>query len=164
MGNPVVVGVARALAQAGLAALRFDFGGVGGSEGAYGQGREEQCDVGAAVTALAGHLPAGAAVVIVGYSFGAWVGMLAAQGLPCVSRVVAIGPPLALFDFGPTPGLRQPIDVVVGDRDQYCPTVALERFVAAHGARVTMLPGVDHFLGGVESQVAAAVVRCLEQT
>lgn len=162
MDNPVVVGVARALAQAGRAALRFNFGGVGRSEGVYGHGREEQCDVGAAVTALAGHVPDGTPLAIVGYSFGAWVGTLAAQGLPRVARVVAVAPPLAFLDFDGVPGLRQPLDVVVGDRDQYCPTAALERFAAAYAARVEMLPGADHFLSGVESRVAAAVVRFLE--
>ena len=159
MDNPVVVHVARALAAAGLAALRFNFGGAGASEGAYGQGREEQRDVAAATVALAARIPEGSPLAIAGYSFGAWVGTLAAQELPRVARVVAVAPPLAFFAWELGPRLRQPLDVVVGDRDQYCPADALERFVAAYDVRAEVIPGADHFLDGLEARVAAAVVR-----
>jgi alpha/beta superfamily hydrolase len=160
MDNGVVVAVADALVGAGVAALRFNFGGVGASGGAYDDGRAEQCDVGAAEVALAARVPAGTPLVVVGYSFGAWVGAMAAQGLPRVTRVVAVAPPLAFFDWDFARTLRQPFRIVVGDRDQYCPREALDRLVAA-GIRTTVLPGVDHFFGGVEGLVARAVVELL---
>ena len=161
MDNNVVVGVARVLADAGVAVLRFNFGGVGESQGAYGQGREEQCDVGAAEATLAARLPAGTPVAIVGYSFGAWVGAMAAQGLPRVRRVVTVAPPLQFFDWSFARALRQPLDVVVGDRDSFCPSDTLERFVAAHGSRATVLAGADHFFGGREAEVGRAVLAYL---
>ena len=163
MHNPVVVAVTEALARAGVAALRFNFGGVGASEGRAGQGTEEQCDVGAAEAALAARMPPGTPLAIVGYSFGAWAGMLAALGLPRVARVVAVAPPLAFFDFDFVRTLRPRLDVVVGDRDQYCPRDALERLAAAHPVRTAILAGADHFLGGFEADVARAVARIVTE-
>ena len=160
MQNAVVLAVAGALVHADVAALRFNFGGVGGSGGAYDDGRAEQCDVGAAESALAARVPDGTPLVVVGYSFGAWVGTKAAQGLPRVSRVVAVAPPLAFFDWDFARTLRQPLRIVVGDRDQYCPKAALDRLIA-HGVRTTVLPGVDHFFGGVETRVGRSVLELL---
>jgi hypothetical protein len=164
MDNPVVTSVCDALVRAGVAALRFNFGGVGASEGrSSGQGTEEQCDVGAAEAALAARMPAGTPLAIVGYSFGAWVGTLAALGLPRVQRVVAIGPPLAFFEFDFVSCLRARFDVVVGDRDQYCPRAAVERLAAAPGVRTTVLAGADHFLAGLDHRVGETVARIVAE-
>jgi hypothetical protein len=162
MENAVVLAVTAALARAGVAALRFNFGGVGRSEGAWDDGRAEQCDVGAAEAALTAHLPVGVPSGVVGYSFGAWVGARAATGLPRVAHVVAIAPPLAFFDWGFVERLRPPLTVVVGDRDQYCSRDALERLAAsAPRLRTTVIAGADHFFVGVEDAVARAVVDAL---
>ena len=157
MDNPVVVGVADALVAAGITALRFNFGGVGASQGTYDAGNQEQCDVGAAEAALAERLPKDTPLAIVGYSFGAWVGARAAAGLPRVRRVVAVGPPLAFMDWSFAQSLRQPLDVVVGDRDQYCPRDALERL----GSRTTIIAGADHFFARGEAAVGRVVADLL---
>jgi alpha/beta superfamily hydrolase len=157
--SAVVVAIAEGLAGAGFAALRFDFGGAGRSEGAYDDGRAEQCDVGAAEAALAARLPAGTPIAIVGYSFGAWVGAMAARGLPRATRVVLVAPPLAFWDFAFLAALGRPVDVVVGDRDQYCPTDAVAQLPP--GVRVELVRGADHFLLGHEADVARRVVATL---
>jgi uncharacterized protein len=162
MDNNVVLAVVDALVRSDVAALRFNFGGVGASDGrSSGQGVEEQCDVGAAEAALAAHVPVDTPRAIVGYSFGAWVGTQAAVGLPRVSRVVAVGPPLAFFEFDFVGRLRARLDVVVGDRDQYCPRDALDRLTAAHPVQTAVLVGADHFLSGFESAVGEAVTQFL---
>jgi uncharacterized protein len=163
MESAVVVATALGLAAAGVAALRFNFGGVGASEGAYGHGHDEACDVGAAVTAVASRLPARTPLAIVGYSFGAWVGARAASGLPEVASVVAIAPPLSFFDWGFLRTLDRAFAVVVGDRDQYCPLADLERLLASvDAAPPTVLRGADHFFAGREREVAAAVVAAVD--
>ncbi len=161
MWSPVVSAVADALVRAGMAALRFNFGGVGASEGVYDDGRAEQCDVGAAEAALASRVAPGTPLAVVGYSFGAWVGARAAAGLPRVRRIVAVAPPLAFFDWSFVDALHRPLDVVVGDHDQYCSADALARFVASHGARETIIAGADHFFAGIDDQVARAVADVL---
>lgn len=150
MDNPVVTAIADVLAADGVATLRFNFGGVGRSEGAYGGGPAEVQDVHAAVGALAGELP-DVPLSIVGYSFGSWVGaQAAAEGAP-VRSVVAVAPPVAFFDWSFATAVGS-LFVVVGDRDQFCPLSRL-----ALRAERTILPGADHFFAGRYGEVAAAV-------
>ncbi len=163
MDSSVVVAVVRALGDAGIATLRFDFGGVGRSEGRYDDGVGEVDDVLAAVTALGEALPAEAPLAIVGYSFGALVGTRAAIRSGRVARVVAIGPPTSFFPWDFATDLRVPLTIVVGDHDQYCPPDARRALEesAGGGARTVVLAGADHFLAGREAEVAAAVASAL---
>jgi hypothetical protein len=157
MDNAVVTLIASALVDAGRAVLRFNFGGVGASGGEYGDGVEETSDVRVAVAALATRLPAGEPITVVGYSFGAWVALRAAVAEGALERVVAVAPPLAFFDWDFLADVRPPVSVVVGDRDQYCPSARLAALMGRYP--VQTLAGVDHFFGGHEDEVAAAVVR-----
>lgn len=161
MDVPLVLTIADALVDAGFAALRFNFGGVGASEGAYGHGEAEQCDVGAAEAALAARVPEGTPLAIVGYSFGAWVGAMAARGLPRVARVIAVAPPLSFFDWSFAGDLGGRLAVVVGDRDQYCARDALDRLVTPLAIPATIVAGADHFFGGADGAVADAVIAAL---
>ncbi len=154
MQNAVVLAAVRGCLDAGWAALRFNFAGVGASRGRYSGGAEEVRDVVAAVAVLRDVLPEGAPLAIVGYSFGAWAGARAACDIGGVSRVVAIAPPLGFFDWSFAGSLPAPLAVIVGDRDQYCPR---ERLVLLGSAELTILAGADHFLSGREGEVAAAV-------
>lgn len=160
MHVPVVVEIADALAAAGFLALRFDFGGVGRSEGDYGGGPAEVADTRVAVDTLAARLPASAPVVLAGYSFGAWVAAQAACDEPRVAHVVAVAPPFTFFDWAFAQRLTAPLGIVVGDCDQFCPRARLDAFVAKRFPRpaLAVLEGADHFLAGREAEVAAAVV------
>jgi alpha/beta superfamily hydrolase len=163
MNHPVVTAAARTLAAAGRATLRFNFGGVGRSQGQYGGGDAEVEDARAALAVLAGRLPPGAPLALVGYSFGAWVALRVACEGATAGTVVAIAPPLAFFDWDFLAALPVPTTFVVGDRDQYCPPDRLGAVRAAHRARIGVcaLAGADHFLGGREGEVAAAVLAAL---
>jgi uncharacterized protein len=87
MDNPVVGAAAEACAGLGLATLRFNFRGVGGSRGAWDEGHGEQEDVRATLTLLRQRLPAATRLALAGYSFGASMS----------ARVAASGPPLAVW-------------------------------------------------------------------
>jgi len=154
----VVVTLARALAERGWAALRFNFGGVGRSGGRHSGGAAERDDVASAVDALDARLPAGAPLAVVGYSFGAWVGAMAAAELARPTAVVAVAPPLALLDWRFLPRLAKPLFVVAGDHDEYCPAQTLANLERVCGGPVvvTTLEGADHFLAGAEARVAFA--------
>jgi alpha/beta superfamily hydrolase len=163
MHTPVVVAVARALREAGRAVLRFNFGGVGGSQGAYSGGPQEVEDVAAALAALADRLPPGAPLALAGCSFGAWAGLRAAARKPEVTGVIAVAPPLDLLDWSFMDAVSCPVVCIVGDRDQYCAPARVARLVSGAGGRVVAhtLAGADHFLAGREAEVGALAARLL---
>jgi alpha/beta superfamily hydrolase len=159
MDNAVIVAVARALVRDGFVTVRFNFGGVGESDGSYSGGAEEVIDARAAIAALSHRVPAKTPLTLVGYSFGAWVALLTARHEPTLARVVAIAPPL---DFAGSEGLTlgpQPVAVVAAEHDQFCAAEHLDRLVRDHPDQVTLqatIAGADHFFAGFELEVAEA--------
>jgi alpha/beta superfamily hydrolase len=146
MDNPVVIRAAEVAHPAGYATLRFNFRGVGASEGEHDKGRGEQDDVRAAMADLSARLPAGRAVGVIGYSFGAWTAAHAAR--PGDTALGLIAPPLGMFDFG---GLGQEAGrllLVVGTRDPYCPVDAMRQLAERTGAEASFIEGADHFFFG----------------
>jgi hypothetical protein len=147
MDNPVVLAVAEAGAAHGLATLRFNFRGVGGSAGAWDEGRGEQDDVRAALRYLRDRLGA-APVALAGYSFGARMAAAVVADGERVAGLALVAPPLA---FPGGDAIRPcdvdgPVLVVAGSRDEYCPPAALQQLAAAlPGATVSRLDGGDHF-------------------
>lgn len=157
MDSHVVLAAVRGCVEAGWSALRFNFGGVGASQGGYTGGVEEIEDARAAVVALRAALPADAPLAILGYSFGAWVGAQAAREQAGVCRVIAIAPPLRVFQWPFAADLGAPLTVVVGDRDTFCPRDRLDALLAATGAELVVVEGADHFFGAGADAVAQAV-------
>jgi hypothetical protein len=129
MDNPAVVAVTRALGERGVAALRFNFRGVGGSEGSYSGNLAETEDARAALDFVRERVPA-ASLVLGGYSFGAMVALLAGHDHPQVERLFAIALPATMFDAGPIVASAKPKLFLLGDRVSYCPYPALESLVA----------------------------------
>ena len=159
MANGVIVAVSQALTATGFVTLRFNFGGVGQSQGVYSGGPEEIEDVRGAISTLLGHLPPGTPVTLVGYSFGAWVALLVAPRAPEVSHVVAIAPPLDFFDWSSLAPVPQPVSVIAAAQDQFCAPAQLARIVHEHAERVRVqatISGADHSFSGLEELVAAA--------
>src|SRR5436309_2782189 len=95
MDSPIVTVAVQACAEAGLATLRFNFRGVGGSAGAWGEGGGEQDDVRAALAHLRGQLPADGRVALAGYSFGASMAAAVASAGERLAALPLIAPPLA---------------------------------------------------------------------
>jgi len=162
MYSNVVYGVARALWPYDVATLRFNFRGTGGSEGTHGGGDTEGADVAAAVTYLL-HCQPVSTVVVVGYSFGAGVGLLAGAADPRVTTLVGVAPPVARRDFSPLLTCPKPKLFIAGDRDHVCPVPALQDLLARcpEPKALALIPGADHFFLGREAAVAEAVVTFL---
>lgn len=161
MRNPVVTAVQQAYFQSGYATLRFDFRGVGGSEGVYGGGRGEGADALAAVGWLRerGH----AAVDLAGYSFGAWVNAHLPPEATGRGRMVMVSPPVALMDFSDV-GAVETLDLVVtGERDDIAPPRTLETMVAAWNSRAVLetVSGADHFFTGRLDRLAGTLSTAL---
>jgi len=146
MHTKAVYHTARALAAAGLPVLRFNFRGVGRSAGTHSGGAGERDDARAAI-AHAVERHSGEPLVVGGFSFGAWVGCAVGQDDPAVRGLLALGPPLALYDFGFVRGDR-PILCLAGDRDAFVSAAALRAWGEALGAAATVvvLAGAEHLL------------------
>jgi hypothetical protein len=158
MHNSVVVAICEGLAAEGMAALRFNFRGVGGSEGSFGGGVEERRDVQAALDYLEGE-PAvdGGRIGLAGYSFGALVALSAVDER--VRGVAAVSPPLAMQDLSGRE-LRCPSLFVFGGEDAIAPADRLadvaSALVGEH--RAIVVPGADHFWWGQEEVLVKEVV------
>jgi uncharacterized protein len=143
MDNKVVLTLARAFVALGHRSVRFNFRGIGGSAGAWDEGRGEVDDVLAVVQAL--HDPA-LPLVLGGFSFGAAMAAHAAARLqPAPQRLVLVGP--AVVNFAPPP-VSHPTLVVHGEADDVVPLSAVLDWARPQSLPVTVVPGGGHFFHG----------------
>lgn len=158
--NPVVFHADRELNRAGFLTLRFNFRGVGSSQGLHDEGRGEVDDVAAAVSWLR-RIAAGLPLLLVGYSFGASCAIRYAAREPAARGIVAIGLPLRYLsrdEVGRAPG---PLAVVQGEEDEFGSPREVREAIAplAPLARVYEVPGAPHLFPGRAADAAALVVE-----
>jgi alpha/beta superfamily hydrolase len=158
MHNKVVYRAVQALTRSGFATLRFNFRGVGTSEGRYDAGRGEVEDFRAAMDEAVRRT--GLPLLAGGFSFGSAVGLKAIVQDPRVTAFVALGLPLATESgrLVPRPGV--PALYVVGERDAFGPPEDLHRFVAGSGT-VVVVPGAGHFFEGSLESLGAIIEEFL---
>lgn len=147
MDNKVTQTLARAFVQLGYAALRFNFRGVGGSAGKWAEGLGEVDD---AMAVLKAFLQPGQALVIGGFSFGAYVAShVAAQvNAACAARVerlVLVGPAVQTFTMAPVPDDTL---VIHGETDDVVALSEVLNWARPQALPVTVLPGAGHFFHG----------------
>jgi uncharacterized protein len=167
----VVFRAAKALQSAGLAVLRFNFRGVGRSEGAFDHGAGEQEDARAALFEMQDRFP-GLPLVLGGFSFGSVVAVRVAARDARVAAVFVLGYPLRMpsrlrragtieHDDGSAAlaGVRQPRLFVQGESDAFGPGEALRPLVAPlpQPRELVVIPGADHFFDGRLDALQAAV-------
>ena len=141
---------AQALQSAGLAALRFNFRGVGRSEGEHDFGVGEQEDARAALFELERRFP-GVPLVLGGFSFGSSVALRLAARAPRVRAVFALGYPLEREgDRAPLDAVRQPRLFVQGDSDEFGSGATLRALVERlpPPREVVVIPDSDHYFTG----------------
>lgn len=160
MDNDVVYAICTALLGRGIAALRFNFRGVGGSGGEHGGGYEEREDVFAALDWLRMRPEQidPRRLGLAGYSFGAAVALNAAVAAG-VRALCAVSPPPQMLDFSAQQGLDIPVLLIAGDADTVAPAARLEQLPAAigPGASVRIVRGADHFWYGHAGELRDAV-------
>jgi alpha/beta superfamily hydrolase len=118
LDNPVVFHAERELHELGLTTLRFNFRGVGESEGEHDAGRGEVEDLAGAVSWIRGSAP-NAPLILVGYSFGAWCAIRYAARDRSVCAIIAIGLPTRTYSFDEIDHLGRPLVVVQGSEDEF---------------------------------------------
>jgi hypothetical protein len=154
MHNHATYRLARAVRARGGEALRFNFRGVGRSAGAWGGGDGEAEDAAAALAFLARERP-GAPLLACGFSFGAWMALLAGGAEPRVRGFLLAGlalraPDLARFrEAGRLREVERPVAVIQAERDELgTPTEVEEAVAGSRGPRrVVAVRGATHLFG-----------------
>jgi len=141
---------AKALQESSVAALRFNFRGVGRSEGAHDFGRGEQADVRAALDEVRRRFPS-LPLVLGGFSFGSTMALRVAAGEPAVRAVLALGYPLLREgETVPLEAVRQPRLFVQGEHDEFGPGDTLRPLVERLPPQreLVVIAGADHYFTG----------------
>ena len=163
MHNNIVSALVDAFQVAGIATLRFNFRGVGNSEGEHDEGNAEVDDVKGAVTYLLSR-QAVPTVVVAGYSFGSMVGLRAGTDDSRVHKLIGVALPIGMRDASFLLNANKPTLLISGDHDNYSPVPGLNDLVAKLPApkSLVIVDGADHFFWGLEGKVAKAAVEFLQ--
>ena len=162
MDNKVIHTLARALGELGLRTVRFNFRGVGASDGEHGQGVGETDDALAVLRWVQERRPRDA-LWLAGFSFGAFVALRAAATFP-VARLILVAPPVHLYPhLGPPPAPRAPTLVLQGEQDDIVPAAEVATWADRLEPRpsLRLFPGVGHFFHGRLNDLRAAIHEAL---
>jgi uncharacterized protein len=145
MDSPVVSEIAWASARSGIAAVRFNWRGVGASTGIpSGDARDADLDYASALAHVGESVPG--KVIACGYSFGAAAALRAACLHPRIGRALLVAPPPSLLQPGALAELRRPLLVLTGEHDHLAPPAALARELESVPlARLAVIREADHF-------------------
>lgn len=169
MNNPIVYQLYYTFANRGFATLRFNFRGVGRSQGTFDHGQGELSDAAAALDWAQAVNPDARACWIAGCSFGAWIGMQLLMRRPEVEGFISIAAPANLYDFSflapcPSSGL-----FVHGDKDAVVPVTAVQTLVeklkTQKGIVIEqqIVRGANHFFDGKTDELIEVVDTYLDK-
>ncbi len=151
MNNKIVYTLYRCFIDQGFSTLRFNFRGVGRSEGVYDKGEGELSDAAAALDWLQSINPQAHRFWVGGFSFGAWIGMQLLMRRPELEGFISVSPPANLYDFNflaPCPVSGQ---ILQGTADTTVPHESVATLIAKlrnqKGIRIDyqLIEGCDHF-------------------
>ncbi len=160
MSNKVVQTLARAFVQTGWRAVRFNFRGVGASEGAYDEGRGEAADM---LEVIRQQAPEGP-LALAGFSFGAFVTSHAVAGIAPrqPDKIVLVGTAASRFAVAPlAPELHERTLVLHGEQDDTVALSSVMDWARPQCLPVTVIPGLEHFFHGQLPLLKSLVVRHL---
>ena len=172
MDNKVVTSVYRAFSELGASALRFNYRGVGSSEGVYGDGEGETDDL-FAVLDWAATQCAGAKLYLVGFSFGGYIAAAAADWIEsgryqlelCLEELLLISPACTRFDMTQL-NFPQNTRMILGSSDDVVETTEQLKFANRVGLTPEVVDGAGHFFHGkllkIKSWSTQSAVKALE--
>lgn len=151
MNNKIVYALYQAFVRRGFSVLRFNFRGVGRSQGEFDSGLGELSDAASALDWLQTFNPNAKSCWIGGFSFGAWIAMQVLMRRPEIHGFISVAPPANQFDFTflapcPSSGL-----IIHGDRDELVPEPAVAKLVERLSTQriikidYNIISGANHF-------------------
>jgi uncharacterized protein len=162
MHTKVVFRATKALASVGCAVLRFNFRGVGASEGEWDEGPGELADYRAALDSMASLYPQ-TELWAAGFSFGSYVALTVGATDDRVRLLLGIAPPVDRYDLSAVRANTKPKFLIVAERDELCPLKRAYEFYGqlAEPKELVVIDGADHLFDGKVSEVADAIVDLL---
>jgi alpha/beta superfamily hydrolase len=173
MNNKVVYALYQTFVAKGFSVLRFNFRGVGRSQGQFDNGQGELSDAASSLDWLQTQNPNAPACWIAGFSFGAWIAMQLMMRRPEIGGFVSVAPPASIYDFSflapcPASGL-----IVHGDKDELVPLAAVNKLAQKLSSQKNIkidyrvIEGADHFFAShgdnlnqiVESYLVRALAK-----
>jgi alpha/beta superfamily hydrolase len=151
MHNKVIYALNQTFTRMGFSTLRFNFRGVGRSQGSFSRGEGELTDAASALDWLQSTNPNAGACWIAGFSFGAWISMQLLMRRPEIDRFIVVAPPANIYDFGflapcPASGL-----ILQGDKDDIVPEDSVQKLAEKLSKQrdieidYRILKGANHF-------------------
>ncbi len=169
MKNKVVYNLYQVFTKYGFSTLRFNFRGVGRSQGSFDNGLGELSDAATALDWMQSQNPNTSGCWIAGFSFGAWVAMQLMMRRPEIEGFISIAPPASLYDFSflapcPASGL-----IIHGDKDNIIPHTSAEKLAQKlqKQKNITIeystIEGSDHFFSNHLEILSNKVEEYLEK-
>ncbi|MFH2131742.1 MAG: alpha/beta fold hydrolase [bacterium] len=157
MYNAVVSTIQKTYADAGYTTLRFNFRGVGQSDGHFDNGIGEQTDLKAAREFLSAK--GITSIDLAGYSFGSWVAASVACQMDLFEHVILVSPPVSFMDFSGISHVRHLRLTIVGDRDDFADLATLKERLSVLNATspLEILSNTDHFYSGSLDNLSIAI-------
>jgi hypothetical protein len=163
MNNKIVFALYQIFVRRGFSTLRFNFRGVGRSQGRFDRGEGELSDAAAALDWLQTVNASASSCWVAGFSFGAWIAMQLLMRRPEIEGFIAIAPPADQHDFSflapcPSSGL-----ILQGERDEVVPTQPVAKLATklSHQrgieVRHQLIPGANHYFHNRIEALAEAV-------
>ena len=158
MHTKAVFRATKALARIGCAVLRFNFRGVGGSEGTWDEGPGELEDFRAALDVMAARYP-DAEIWAAGFSFGSWVALTVGALDDRVRVLIGIAPPVDRYDFSAVRVSHKPKFFIQGSMDEICPLKRLYEFYSQlpEPKELAVIDGASHLFEGKVTEVGDAI-------
>jgi alpha/beta superfamily hydrolase len=160
MNNRVTYTVYQTFVGLGFSVLRFNFRGVGRSQGEFDSGIGELSDAAAALDWLQNINENASGCWVAGFSFGAWIGMQLLMRRPEIEGFISVAPPAKMYDFSflapcPSSGL-----IVHGDADELVPEAEVSKLAQKLSAQkgitidYRVIKGANHFFHGRDEQLS----------
>ena len=170
MNHKVVYHLFHAFARSGFSVLRFNFRGVGRSQGSFDNGAGELADAAAALDWMQTFHASATHCWVSGFSFGAWISMQLLMRRPEIDAFVSVAPPANIYDFSflapcPSSGL-----IVQGQDDETVPEAETAKLAAkligqrGPGIQYKTIPGADHFFEDRLDKLTDLVEAYIETT
>jgi alpha/beta superfamily hydrolase len=168
MNNKVVYTLYHTYVKRGFAVLRFNFRGVGRSQGVFSKGEGELSDAAAALDWLQTYNQNSRECWIAGCSFGAWIGMQLLMRRPEITGFISVSPPANTYDFTflapcPSSGL-----MLTGDKDEFVPYDSVKKLVDKLNQQkdITVqhdvIGGANHFFQGKLDEMEEAIAAYMD--